>query len=41
MMATPENSVGLSAQRDRTNNIIYGSPISNRCKVARGEDYSG
>ena len=35
MLVTPENSVGISTQNFKTNNIIYGSPIFTSNKVAK------
>lgn len=35
MLVTPENSVGLSTQNFKTNNIIYGSPILTSNRVAK------
>lgn len=35
MLATPENSVGLSTQSYRTYNIIYGSPITTPNRIAK------
>jgi hypothetical protein len=35
MLATPENTVGLSTQSYKNYNVIYGSPVINRGKVAR------
>jgi hypothetical protein len=35
MLVTPENSVGLSTQSFKTNNIIYGSPIITLHRAAK------
>jgi len=35
MLVTPENSVGLSTQNFKTNNIIYGSPIITLHRAAK------
>ena len=35
MLVTPENSVGISTQTFKTNNIIYGSPILTSNRVAK------
>jgi hypothetical protein len=35
MLVTPENSVGLSTQSFRTNNLIYGSPIITSHRIAK------
>lgn len=36
MLATPENSVVISTQNLRTNNIIYGSPVYTQGRVKKG-----
>ena len=35
MLVSPENSVGISSQNSRTNNLIFGSPIFTRSKMRK------